>query len=139
MAPPTSKRKTPLKSDQDSNYQQFSLTYMWLINPQGSRDGAVVRALASHQCGPGSITGLGIICGLSLLLILVPVPRVFESGYSGFPPSTKTNISKFQFKQETVERRTTPWIPLKFPYIYLVNCFASKNKYIIHVHWTMFN
>ena len=43
----------------------------------GSWDGAVVRALASHQCGPGSIPGLGVICGLSLLLILVPAPRVF--------------------------------------------------------------
>ena len=61
-----------------------------------SRDGAVVRALASHQCGPGSIPGLSVICGLSLLLVLVPAPRVF-SGYSGFPPSTKTNIFKFQF------------------------------------------
>ena len=43
----------------------------------GSRDGAVVRALASHQCGPCSIPCLGIICGLSLLLVLVPAPRVF--------------------------------------------------------------
>ena len=34
-----------------------------------SRDGAVVRALASHQCGPGSIPGLGVICGLSLLVL----------------------------------------------------------------------
>ena len=32
----------------------------------GSRDGAVVRALTSHQCGPGSNPGLGVICGLSL-------------------------------------------------------------------------
>ena len=39
-------------------------------NPErmrGSRDGAVGRALASHQCGPG----------LSLLLVLAPSPRVF--------------------------------------------------------------
>ena len=44
----------------------------------GSRDGAVVRALiASHQCGPGSIPGFGAICGLSLLLALIPAPRVF--------------------------------------------------------------
>ena len=43
----------------------------------GSRGGAVVRALASHQCGPGSILGLGVICGLSLLLVLVLAPRVF--------------------------------------------------------------
>ena len=42
-----------------------------------SRDGAVVRALASHQCGPGSIPSLGVICGLNLLLVLVPAPRVF--------------------------------------------------------------
>ena len=34
--------------------------------------------------------------------------------FSGFPPSTKTNIFKFHFDLETVERRATPWIPLKF-------------------------
>ena len=43
----------------------------------GSIDGAVVRALASHQCGAGSIPRLGIICGLSLLLVLVFAPRGF--------------------------------------------------------------
>ena len=42
-----------------------------------SRDGAVVRALASHQCDPGSIPGPGVICGLSLLLVLYSAPRVF--------------------------------------------------------------
>ena len=38
---------------------------------------ALVRALAFHQCGPGSIPGPGVICGLSLLLVLVLAPRVF--------------------------------------------------------------
>ena len=42
-----------------------------------SRDGAVVKALAFHQCGPGSIPGPGVICGLSLLLVLFLVPKVF--------------------------------------------------------------
>ena len=42
-----------------------------------SGDGAVVRALASHQCGPDSLPGPGVICGLSLLLVLVLAPRVF--------------------------------------------------------------
>ena len=42
-----------------------------------TRDGAVVRELASHQCGSGSIPGLGVICGLSLLLVLVLAPRGF--------------------------------------------------------------
>ena len=36
-----------------------------------------MKALASHQCRPGSIRGLGVIRGLSLLLLLVPAPRVF--------------------------------------------------------------
>ena len=37
----------------------------------------MVRALVSHRCGPGSIPGPGVTCGLSLLLVLVPAPRVF--------------------------------------------------------------
>ena len=41
---------------------------------QGSRDGTLMRA---HQCGPGSIRSLGVICGLSLLLVLVLASRVF--------------------------------------------------------------
>ena len=45
-----------------------------------NRDGAVVRALASHQWGPGSIPGLGVICGLSLLLVLAFAPRRFSPG-----------------------------------------------------------
>ena len=44
---------------------------------QGSRGGAVVRALAYHQCVLGSILGPGVICGLSLLLVLVLAPSVF--------------------------------------------------------------
>ena len=36
----------------------------------------MVRALASRQCGPGSIPGpAGVICGLSLLLVLQSLLR----------------------------------------------------------------
>jgi len=52
----------------------------------GSRDGAVVRALAFHQCGPGSIPDPGVICGLSLLLVLVLASRGFSPGTSVFLP-----------------------------------------------------
>ena len=38
----------------------------------------MVRALASHQCGLGSNLRPGIICGLSLLLVLILAPRVFQ-------------------------------------------------------------
>ena len=74
-------------------------------------------ALASHQCGPGSNPRPGAISGLSLLLVLVLAPRFF-SGFSGFPPSTKINISKFQFDREFeghgfVSRLTVMCHPLK--------------------------
>ena len=51
---------------------------------------AVVRALAFHQCGPGSIPGVGVICGLSLL-VLYSAPRGFLRVLR-FPLSLKTNI-----------------------------------------------
>ena len=37
----------------------------------------MVRALASHQCVPGSIPGPSVICGLSLLLVLSLLREVF--------------------------------------------------------------
>ena len=52
--------------------------------------------LASLQCGSGSNPGLGVICGLSLLLVLVLSPR-------GFSPGSKTNISKFKFDHLVME------------------------------------
>ena len=36
-----------------------------------------MRALAYQQCVPGLIPGPSVICGLSLLLVLVLAPRVF--------------------------------------------------------------
>ena len=51
---------------------------------------------ASHQCGPGSIPGLGIMW-VEFVVGSCPCSKRFFSGYSGFPFSSKTNISKFQF------------------------------------------
>ena len=50
----------------------------------GGRVGLVVRALAFHQCGPGSISALGAICGLSLL-VLYSAMRGFSSDTPVFP------------------------------------------------------
>ena len=36
--------------------------------------------VACHQCGPGSIPGQSVTCGLSLLLVLVLAPRGFSLG-----------------------------------------------------------
>ena len=40
----------------------------------------MVRALASHQCGPASIPGPSVICGLSLLLV-VSLMCIGEQGW----------------------------------------------------------
>jgi len=61
-----------------------------LIIIWGCRDGAVVRALASHQCGLGSIPRSGVKCGLSWL-VLFSAPRGFLWELQ-FPLSSKTKI-----------------------------------------------
>ena len=67
--------------------------YVYLIRPgaqsQGSRGGAVVKALAFHQCSPGSICGRDVICRLSLLLVLFSAPRGFSPGTPVFPSPQK--------------------------------------------------
>ena len=61
-----------------------------------ARDGAVVRALVSHQCDPGSSPGFDAkVCGLSLLLVLSFAPRGFSTVFPSpqkptFPNSNST-------------------------------------------------
>ena len=52
----------------------------------------MVRALASHQTGPGSNPGVNAICGLSLLLVLSLAPRGFSSGAPVFPSPQKPTL-----------------------------------------------
>ena len=59
-----------------------------VLTVHASRVGAVVRALAFHQCVPGSIPGPGAICGLSLL-VLYSAPRGFSPGTPVFPSPQK--------------------------------------------------
>jgi len=54
----------------------------------GSRVGEVVRALAFHQCVPGSIAGPAVTCGLSWL-VLYSVSRGFPPGTPIFPSHQK--------------------------------------------------
>ena len=57
-------------------------TYQLLlfVNVMGSTDDAVLRALASHQCGLGLILRLGVTCVVGSC----PCSERFLSGYSGF-------------------------------------------------------
>ena len=58
----------------------------------GSKGGTMLRALASHQCGPGSTPGIDAICGLSLLLVVSFAPRGFSPGTSVFPSPQKPTL-----------------------------------------------
>ena len=48
----------------------------------------MVRALTFYQCVPGSISALGVISGLSLL-VLYSAPRGFSPGTPVFPSPKK--------------------------------------------------
>ena len=71
---------------------------------RGPRDDAVVRALASHQSGPGSNPGVDAICGLSLLLVLSFAPRGFSPGISVFPSPQKTAFSNSNSTRNQVDK-----------------------------------
>ena len=85
--------RAPQPNPQSSLSPQQHINSGWVRVCKG---GTVVRALVSHQCGPGSNPGVDATCALSLLLVLSLAPRGF-SGYSGFPLSLKANTFKFQF------------------------------------------
>ena len=91
--------------------------------------GALVRALAPHQCGPGSTPGPGVICGLSLLLVLVLAPRIFLRVFR-FSSLHKTNISKFHL--ESVDEKplcggaTANFNLLFYLFIFVVFCCEAE-------------
>ena len=58
----------------------------------------------------------------------LPCSERFFSGYSGFPLSSKTNISKFQFDQESGRRRTTLWMCYLQIIIYLFYYFTCLSR-----------
>ena len=61
----------------------------------------------------------------------LPCSERFFFGYSGFPLSSKTNISKFQFDQESGRRRTTMWMCYLQIVIYLFYLFIWSQFYLI--------
>ena len=66
----------------------------------------------------------------------------FFSGYSGFPLSSKTNISKFQFDQESGRQRTTLWMCYLQIIIYLfIYLFVTCLMPLItkDIAWMMFD
>ena len=93
----------------------------------GSKDGAALRAIfrlppmwpgfkSWHLCHMW-VEFVNVVAGSFLC------SERFFSGYSCFPLSLKTDISKFQFNQESGERRTTMWMCYLQIVIYLFYLF----------------
>ena len=58
----------------------------------------------------------------------------FFSGYSGFPLSSKTNISKFQFDQQPGRRRTTLWMCYLQIFIIFISVISAQFRSISKAH-----
>ena len=94
---------------------------------RGARDGAVVRALVPHQCGPGSNPSGDTICVSSLLLVLSfalrgfsPVTSVFSSPQKLKKPTfPNSNLTKNQVDEEPLSGCATS----KSLFIYLFHLF----------------
>ena len=63
----------------------------------------MVRALASHRCGSGSILEPDAIRGLSLLLVLFSAPRGFSPGTPVLPSSQKPTFPDYNSIQISVD------------------------------------
>ena len=86
-----------------------------------SNGGAVVRALRSHQCGPGSFPRSDAICGLSLLLVLSLAPRGFSPGTPVFPSPQKPTFPNSNSTRNQVDEEP------------LYGCATSKSLFILFI------
>ena len=99
--------------------------------PWEARDGAVVRALASHQCGPGSNPGVDAICGLSLSLVLSFAPGGFSPGTPVFPSPRKPTFSNSNSTRNQVHEEPLYGCATSnslFIYFLFTNFFGVFNK-----------
>ena len=112
-----------------------------LIHPEvffvGSKGGAVVRALVSHQCSLGSSPGVDVKCGSSLLSVLSLVPRGFSPSTPVFSSPKKTKMSKFQLghlRNQVDEDHVVEVLPLNcYLFIYLFILLMGLLQLVIHV------
>ena len=78
----------------------------------------MVRAFASHQCGPGSNPGVDAICGLSLLLVHFFSLRGFSPGTAVFPSPLKPTFPNSNSTRNQVDKKP------------LCGCATSKSLFI---------
>ena len=85
----------------------------------------MVRALASHQSGPGSNPRVDAICGLRLLLVLSLAPRSFSPGILVFPSPQKPTFSNSNSTRNQVDEEP------------LCGCATRKPFYLLFIYLTV--
>ena len=77
------------RASRDSAIHVFLVKEVNTLLKLGSKAGAVVRALTSHQCGQASNPSVDAIFGLSLLLVLSFAPSGLSPGNPVIPSPQK--------------------------------------------------
>ena len=72
----------------------------------GKQRGAVMRALASHQCSRGSNPGVDAIYRLSLMLVLSLAPRGFSPGIPVFSSPQKPALPNSNSTRSQVDKES---------------------------------
>ena len=99
MAPYTEDFLMGDQQDQGIETCNFVVLIFVVLDVLGARDGAVVRALLTTQFKSRRRRHMWVEFVVGSLLC----SESFFSGYSGFPLSSITNISKIQFDQDQVD------------------------------------
>ena len=91
------------------------------------------------KCGPGSIPGLGVKCGLSLLLVLVLPPRGFSPGTLVFPSPQKPTFSNSnstwkQWREEPLREFHCNSHYYYYYYLLLLTCSMVKQNFTGSTH-----
>ena len=108
-------------------FSNFFLLLLCLTNIGWSKGGAVVRALASHQYGPGWNPGFDSTCWLSLLLVLSFAPRGFSPGTLVFPSPQKPTLPNSNSIWNA-------WTRLN-EFIWTLKCFVGKKAIYIYLFY----
>ena len=98
----------------------------------------MVRALASHQCVLGSIPGPGVICGLSLLLVLYSALRGFYPGTPVFLPPQNQHfqipVGSWNAQTFLNEFLWTPWCSVGKQIIPVYFFICMHTRLDVHVN-----
>ena len=77
-----------------------------------SRDGAVVRALASHECGPGSIPASCLMWAACVFFLFFDMRVFLLDGSLVFLPPEKTNSNSIWIEDPHKNQLELMWLPL---------------------------